>query len=203
MILKKLASIALLSTLAFSNVNAAEVDKATLLESIRGMTSQYSEFKALLTSPDQSVRFAAFDAMYNSGDATLRELALDEALAYPDATMQALALKYALLNLNTIVFQLSAPEGADEKTLKWITELGGQVYYTLDEKNVSTGAITKCKQSDRCSGQISGFQLSIRDQTGLSQHRNSLQASFQQDGTLSGTLSYTGIQPIVVSSTIK
>lgn len=198
---KTLISAALCSVLATTSFNAAAVDKQALLDKIRGQSSQYSEFKALLTSPDQSVRFSAFDAMYNSGDVTLKELAIDEALAYPDATLQALALKEIIMGLDTITFQLKAPKNADEKTLEQITKLGHAKTYKLNKKDRKTGLIQECRGRSQCTGQVSGLQLTINNT--YYQDESSLTATLTDGVQLTGTISYKGLMPIEVTASLK
>lgn len=193
---KMLVSTALFSALVTTSLNAVAVDKAALLDKIRSQSSQYSEFKALLTSPDQSVRFAAFDAMYNSGDATLKELAIDEALAYPDATLQSLAFKEIILGLDTLSFQITPPNGADEKTIKRINDWGHTVSYKLDVKDRKTGHITKCENTIRCTGQISGLQLTLRQNC-------TLNATLAEGLQLKGTIRCRETMPISVVANLK
>lgn len=194
---KMLIRTALFSALATTSLSAVAADKTALLDKIRSQSSQYSEFKALLTSPDQSVRFAAFDAMYNSGDAILKELAIDEALAYPDATLQSLAFKEIIMGLDTLTFQLKAAEGADEETKSLISSWGHTASYKLNQKDRISGVIQQCENTSTCTGQVSGLELTIR------QRKCNVVASLEESAQLKGTLSCDGLMPIDALASLK
>ena len=200
MIKKSILSALILSSLVtLSSLADAATDKAALLDKIRKQSSNYSEFKELLNSPEQSLRFSAFDAMVNSGDATLREMAIDEALAYPDATLQAVAFREVIMSFDTITFDISAPENADEQTKKEVSAMGGTDQYRLEKKNIKTGTIGKCRY--KCKGQVSGLTLTLA--TDSSSNECQLNASLEDGTSLIGELRCPDMMPMKASTRLR
>jgi len=154
-----------LGLLLMLGVSAAALsdDKADLLAQIRASAGQYSEFKTLLNSPDQSIRVAAFDGMVSSGDSSLRDIAIDEALSNDDATMRALALREAIFGLSGLNFSMTLPDAPSEETKKQVKKWGAAYKLTFRTKDKASssfsGRATDATSGDYMHGNVSGLEL--------------------------------------------
>lgn len=187
------------------STSALSLDKAKLLEQIRGNSSQYDEFKALLNSPEQSTRISAFDVMVNSGDPSLRDIAIDVALASLDSTLQSIAFRDVILSRETINFKIEGLDKLPEKSKAVLLTWGNNYNIRIHKTDKQSGKIIKgeATNASNLTAPISGTRFSWNS---MADTRGCYgETSLENGNELSGTLScsYPQLAPVKIRATLR
>jgi len=131
-----------------------------ILEEIKKKTDQYSQFRSLLSDPDQAKRMAAFSAMTESQILTLQEMALAYAFDSGDRAMQSAALKVLLTKTKALTFELE-PSNASERTQGALARLGGGFSIEIDSWDAATASFSRAVDNYTTGGQgqVNGLSL--------------------------------------------
>ncbi len=126
--------------------------------SIRRQAAQMTEFRALLSDPDSTVRLLTMREAIRAGDATQRHLAIEAGLASNESSMIEQALRGIMVNIRQIVIELVDADG------KPLTKSGQYANITMpiDQFNPETGQMEGAGVCGRkWSGQLQGVVLSF------------------------------------------
>lgn len=89
-------------------------------------TAKINEFKALLQSPDPTLRLVALDTMQNSKDLAMREIGYSIGLNSSDQTITSLTIKNKFSEIVNFAVTLKKPE-ENEKSFTFYKERGGRI----------------------------------------------------------------------------
>jgi hypothetical protein len=180
--LRSLSTIGLFTTLSFTATAQTSVDDIVLQAKKRAAAIE--EYKALLSTPDPTIRLAGLDALLSSDDPVARQVAYDIGFNSIEAAMQSVALRHKLGDLSAITFNLEPQSNnSSEEEREWVDEMAGVLPTRVVEYNATTGAIIlDPKGKTHTSGQVDNLRLST--QGGYCQFNLEL----KEGGSLSGGL---------------
>ncbi|WP_217877414.1 hypothetical protein [Pseudoalteromonas shioyasakiensis] len=130
------------------------------IEQIKKRAAEINELKALIQSPDPSLRLAAIDAMQNSEDLAMREIAFAAGINASDESVVAVTIRNRISEIDNFAVLLTKPEGNDE-AMKTYNNYGSKVMFRIRSYDKAKGTFvndTHYDGSDKTST-ISGLNL--------------------------------------------
>lgn len=133
--LKKLSIFVLLLAVSASSVSAQ-----SLAEKIKARAAEIGELKALLSSPDPSVRIAAVDVMQSSDDLAMREMGYNAGINSSDEAVLALTIRNRFKEIKTFNIEMAVSGEVNEEGQKVVSEIGGRLGVIVKDYDANTAS---------------------------------------------------------------